>query len=209
MALLSLFQSKKESTGIFIPKENGFVELEDVPASESINDIASHLGYNTDQFYVHNSYFGPEIEPVRSVIFELFTQNIIYVLTTKAVTKLKQSQLTMALRTFKFSDSLDSYTVAGNLDNAITNRSMPVEFLARVLDLKDAAPNGIFYTPKLDLHLYFNDGYLTDYQSADGLRTAARYWKQYDPYMLGCFEIEAQIYWGDDVGKILGIAKLG
>lgn len=61
----------------------------------------------------------------------------------------------------------------------------------------------MFYTSKLDLHLYFNNGILTDYQSADGLRTAARFWKQYSSYFLGCYEIEAQTYWGDDVGKIL------
>jgi hypothetical protein len=49
--------SKKESSGIFIPKDGGYVELTESIENDSINGIAEYLGYELNQIHTYMGDF--------------------------------------------------------------------------------------------------------------------------------------------------------
>jgi hypothetical protein len=203
MNLTSLFSSKKESSGIFVPAENGFRELTDGPAAPSVNEMAKYFGYEPDQvhFYLGRAWT-PE-STIQAVIFEIFTDKVVYVATHKSVTHLTPSMLNTFLRGFNALEEFDDVTANEILATGIENKSLTVKFLSRVLGLTDTEPNGIFYSSRLGLYLFFNAGLLTDFQPADGLTYWAKHWKQLNPGMVSDYEQVARKYWGGNFSKVI------
>jgi len=203
MNLTSFFSSKKESSGIFVPAENGFRELTDGPGAPSVNEMAVYFGYEPDQvhFYIGRAWT-PE-SAIQTVIFEVFTDKIVYVATHKSVTLLTHSMLNTFLRGFNVLEEFDDVTANEILTAGIENKSLTVKFLSKVLNLQDTEPNGVFYSSRLAMYLYFNAGVLTDFQPADGLTHWAKHLKQLNPGMVSDYEQVARKYWGDNYPKII------
>ncbi len=192
----------KKSSGIFIPNGDQFSELTDYIGEGSINDITIHLGYHPDQTKVYFGDFDQNFDVV-DVIIEIFSCNIVFVLTKDTVTKLDKSKVDYFLRDFDYDSEFDSYDIDSIFQTGIENMSLSIEFLTRVLNINNAEPNGVFYAKSLDLYLSFKDGLLIDFRSTDGLSKWARYYKQLNPDFIFNIEKTAMKFWGVEKSKII------
>lgn len=165
--------SQKKSSGIFIPKNDGFIELTEPIENTSINGIALHLGYHPDQRIC--CYFDQTID-VKHVIMEIFSSKILFVLTSDTLVKLDKRKVDYYLRNFNIDKEFDSLKTCDILRDGIENESLNIEFLSRVLNLNNTEPTGIFYAKLLDMYLSFEDGILVDFQYPEGMDE----WTKYD-----------------------------
>lgn len=189
---------KSTSSGVFIPSENGFKELTTIDSGHSFNDIASHLGRHPDtlQGFFHEG-------PIKCIAFEVFTKNVVFVMTDTKTTTLSKERIDKICKGYDPSIELDNFMAQELLKDAIENQSFSVEFLSRVLELNDNGSNSVLYSDKLGLYLYFSNGFLEDFQSADGLNASAKSLKDLNPKLFERYQKEAAFYWGNDIKKVL------
>ncbi|GAB3518461.1 4a-hydroxytetrahydrobiopterin dehydratase family protein [Emticicia fontis] len=196
--MFNFFKSNKEkSSGVFIPKGASFIEVEREFKIKSFNEIAKDLGYHPDML---NSYSGGYFEDkeIYTVAFKQFTKDIAFVSTNETVISLDRKRVERFLKKIDFDFEYDAPNVEDILERAIENKSLSVDYLQEVLGLNDNSPDGILYSERLGYYLHFNDGYLSDYQPADGLNEWAKDWKQINPGFIFSYEKEAQYYWGEN-----------
>lgn len=202
MNLSTLFGGNKQSSGLFIPDNSGFKELTDEIPIKSINAISEHLGYHPDQVYSY--YEGQESKSdISNVIVEVFSRNIVFVLTKDTVTKLDKKRVDNYLRNFTVKNVFNSYTSESILEDGIENKSLKIGFLARVLNIEDPEQNGMIFVESLGLYLFFIDGYLVNFQSSDGLNEWAKFWKDRNTNLFSSYEKTAKLYWGNDINKVI------
>ena len=199
---MGLFSNKKNSTGIFIPVGNEFVEFTETTSENSINGIAAHLGYNKDQFSTYFGDFDLNYD-VQNVVIEIFSCKIIFVLTKPTVTKLKKHKVDYFMRNFNFQKEFDNINITNILQNGIDNKSLTIEFLSRVLNLGISDPSGIFYSKNLDLYLSFWDGILTKFTTSDRLNEWSRHFKHLNPDLIKDIETVAKKFWGNNLDQII------
>lgn len=197
----SLNFRQRFGTGIFIPLEGSFQEHGKELANRSTNAIAVDLGYHPDQIHIFLGTFDPHGD-IRQVAVEVFTKNVVFVLTKPSISFLSPSTVRTFMEDFVWGEQYDSLITDSILDEGITRKSLSVAFLARVLDISEPAANGVFYVEKLGKYLYFNNGCLTAYSAADGLNKWARMWREISPEYLGRYELAACRYWANDMQKI-------
>ncbi|SFT00552.1 hypothetical protein [Mucilaginibacter polytrichastri] len=196
------FSSNKKSTGIFIPQGSDYSELTDNIEDTSIVGVSAYLGYHTDQIQVYHTDYN-ENDDISNVIFEAFTKNIIYVLTKTSCLKVTNRDVNHRLRSYDWAEEYDSYTVRDILEKGVANKSLTIDFLSKVLPINDPEPNGIFPVEKIGFYLYFNHGYLTDFQSLDGLGTWAKYFQKLNPRTITLQEAYAKKYWGNNISQVI------
>jgi hypothetical protein len=201
MSLLS--PSTKTSSGLFVPVRFGYREIADPISKESTNKITEFLGYHIDQVSTYLGDFKQEYN-IDTVVFELFTTKIVFVRTEESVVNLKKSKVDFFLRNFSVKNQYDSYNVREALQAGVDNQSLDITFLARVLNIKNPALNGVFNVERLGLNLYFENGLLTDFDTATGLGTWAKYFQELNPRLISDYEKQAQKYWGNKLGKVIG-----
>ncbi len=202
MHLSTFFGSSKKSSGLFIPCNTEFIELTDKIPFKSINGISEHLGYHPDQ--VHAYYEGQESKSdIINVIVEIFSNNVIFVLTKDTVNKLSKKSVENYLRNFSVKKVFNSYTTENILETAVENKSLKMDFLARILKIEDPEEDGMYYVESLEYYLYFVDGYLVSFQSSDGLNESAKNWKQNSPTYFRGFEKVSRLYWGNDITSVI------
>lgn len=80
---------------------------------------------------------------------------------------------------------------------------MKVDYLSKVLNIKDPQPDGILYVERLGLNFFFIDGLLVDFQSSDGLNEWAKHFKQLNPRYFEHYVKHARMYWGNSLNKII------
>lgn len=194
--------ANKKSTGIFVPQEGGYQELTDTIENTSILGVSTHLGYHPDQIHVYHTDYD-ENDDIINVIFEVFTNKIIYVLAKTSCLKVSSRDVSHRLRSYDWAEQYDSYTVRDILEKGVANKSLSIEFLSGVLPISDPEPNGIFPVEKIGFYLYFNEGYLTDFQSLDGLGTWAKYFQQLNPRTITLQEAYAKKYWGNNLSQVI------
>lgn len=186
----------------FVPTPTGYKKLTSAPSNASINSVCEHLGYHTDQFYTWHGDFNFEFD-ISMVALEVFSRNIIFVSTRQGVETVDLTKLSHFMRNLNDEEIYTSYTVEDSLTAGIANRSLNSVFLGKVLGNTGIEPDGVFYDRKLNLYLYFTDGYLVDFQASDGLNKWAKHWKQLNPKLIAAYEAEAKKYWGNDSKRVL------
>jgi hypothetical protein len=194
--------SKKSSTGRFVPDGSGFKELTDELKDDSINGISQHLGYHPDQVHTYWGDFD-QTSDINHIAVEVFTMNIIFVLTKNTVTKLDKKKVQYFLRNFRISEVFDSIATRDIFERAIPDKSLKIDFLSRVLNIADPDPNGMFFVKSLNLNLFFIDGYLVDTQSSDGLSEWAKDFKKINPTLMANYEKVARLYWGTNLSQVI------
>lgn len=185
---------KKESSGIFVKKGGNYEELINEVTKESINAVTEYLGYNIDQVHTIHAFDEKDLEVV---VVEIFSKNIVFVLTDKKVTDLDKRRMDRFLRSVDWAMEYDSFTVEEILDSGIENHSLTSEYLSKILEI-DNSEDGMLFVEKLGLYLVFADGYLIDYQSSDGLNKSAKLLKELNFKLLESYYKEAQKYHKDD-----------
>jgi len=188
--------NKRTSTGIFIPAKNGFVQYNGESGDGSINGVTSAFGYQYEQVY--GPIFGDPSDKIRYICFELFTRNIVYVLTSKDTFHITEKDIKKVLGDFTVTKYFDPRTIAESLTSGIDNRNLSAEFLAKVLRINDVSNNGMFYSQKIDTYLYFTDGLLTDFHFDDGLFAGAKSLRQFNRTVFNWIADEAYKYWPSD-----------
>ena len=189
---------------IFIPTETGFELVENITGNGSINSVCEYLGYAiapSDTYTFWNDY--DENSKIQYVALELFSRNVAYIATKSHVNSIDKKSVYHFLDNLTDKEVYDSYTVEDKLKEAIEAKSFTIDFLAKSLDLDTAEDNGIYYSDKLGMYLYFTNGILTDYQGADGLGIWAKTWKQVRPDLLEQYQRVATYYWGENLKAAL------
>ncbi len=202
MNLSTLFGGNKKSSGLFIPDRSGFKELKDEIPFKSINGVSEYLGYHPDQVYAYHE--GQEAPSgIINVIVEIFSNNIVFILTKDTVTKLDEKTVKNYLRNFSIKNVFKSYITESILESGIENKSLQMDFLAKVLSIEDPEQDGMYYVESLEYYLYFVDGYLVGFQSSDGLNESAKSWKQDSPSYFKGYEQVSRLYWGNDIAGVI------
>jgi hypothetical protein len=189
--------NKRKSSGVFIPSGSSYKEYAGEKGSGSINDISLCLGYNQDQIY---SIFNRTEKKDRllAVVFEIFTRNILFILTTPDVTYITEKDVRRHLGRFSVSKEFDSLRVNDVLTSGIENETLTVDFLAKVLKLKDVSPNGMFYSEQIKTYLYFTNGILTNFHYDDGFFPMARFLREVNRTVYNLLVDIANRYWGNN-----------
>jgi len=201
--MFNLFK-KKQSSGVFVPDGNGFKEVIDKIENASLNGISIHLGYHPDQLRFYFGQFNMEYE-IQQVAFEFLTDNIALILTKTTVDKVDKKKLQYFLKDFKIAEEFDSVIIRDTLQSGIENKSLKKDFLTKVLDREtDESDGGVIYSEKIGMYLYFSNGYLTDFQSADGLNEWSKYLRELNENLFNSYVKVAQKYWGDNRKMIEG-----
>ena len=186
----------------FVPDASGFKKVTSVPINASINKLCEHLGYHTTQFFIWHGDFDIEFD-IQMVALEVFSRNIIFVGTRDGVEKVDSSKLNYYLRNLNDAELYNNYNVEDTLKDGIENKTLTSSYLSKVLGNSNIEPDGVFYSDKINLYLYFKDGYLSDFQSSDGLNKWAKHFKQLNPQLIDDYEAEAKKYWGNDQKQVL------
>lgn len=159
----------KKSTGIFVPFGSGFKELTDHIENQSANGIVEHLGYKITQKYTYASL---KYSKIYQIAFEIFSNNIIFIQTKNTVKEITNEMLKKYLKDldleYEYKCFADIMLTAG-----IEEKSFTIEFLSKVLNIEDPKPDGKYFIEKLGYYLYFCKGYLTRFESAEGLNSWA------------------------------------
>ena len=198
--MLAIFK-KKKSYGAYLKSKNGFEPLKDKIAKLSINDISSHLGY--DSFHIHtfhNSY--KKRSNIDIVAFEVFTNNVVFMLVKDKFKKPTDRALRKFLRNFKYSEEYDSIFIRDYLLEGIANKSLNIEFLSKVLNIPKDNPNAEILVKKLDVKLFFVNGYLASFKLTNDLEEWARHLKNINKDIIANYARLSKKYWIDDYEMI-------
>lgn len=194
--MLSYFK-KRTTSGVFVPSNKGFEEYRGETENGSINDIIISLGYNTDQIY--SPFMVTDFnKSIYSIHFEIFTRNIVFVLTNKKTTFITSKDIKKHLGDFSVRKYFDSLKVSDVLTDGVDNCSLSIEFMAKNLNLKNVSNNGVFYSDRIKSYLYFTNGSLTDFQFNDGFFPWAKHLKEVNPTVYNWLSDLAIKYWPHD-----------
>jgi len=169
-----MYSFGRKSSGVFIPSaKGGFDEAKDVPENHSIHMLTTHFGYNNSQIEI---IFSTERNvKVSNIALEVFTRNVVYAMTDKKTTFITERDIKKTMGDFSVPKYYDSIRIKEILEEGIESESFTVEFLARVLNMKNLSRNGMFYSNKIKTYLYFTNGILSNFQYDDGLAHYARH----------------------------------
>lgn len=187
----------RKSSGVFIPSDKGYREVVDVPDNHSINDLTLHFGYNLDQ--VETTM--PKVlgkSKIHLIAFEVFTRNIVYIMTDRKVTFLTEKDISKELQGFSVNKHYDSLRIKHILETGIENETLSVDYLAKVLKLVNVSRNGMFYAIRIKAYLYFTNGLLTNYQYNDGLFPWAKHLQEVNKWVFEALSGAACKYRADD-----------
>lgn len=191
------FFNKRKSSGIFIPKGNGFVEYTGDIGNGSIASVAECFGYKIDQ--LHSEHFYENIKPkIYTIEFEVFTRKIAFIVTDANVSYLSQKDVNKYLKNFSLKKVYNTLRIDDILTQAVENGSFDVEFLSKVLKLSNISLNGMFYSEKIETYLYFTNGILTNFQMDDGLVPYSRHLKEVNKTIFNWIFELAYKYWPND-----------
>ncbi|KAA9356888.1 MULTISPECIES: hypothetical protein [Larkinella] len=190
--------------GVFIPARFGYYKEIDYKnfGLGSINDIAKFFNYNPDQFYLCMGPLDSDFQ-VKNVCIEVFSGKIIFVLADSTKGPLKQSKVDYFMKEHNLKRIFDGPEVESILTSGIENKTLDINFLSRVLKLKDPSLTGVFHASSIGLNLIFEQGYLTDFMSSDGMNKWAKLWYQLNPALIRDYEQQAIKFWGNNPSRVL------
>jgi hypothetical protein len=194
--MFSIFR-KKKFYGYYVKSENGFKLLNQ---NGSINEISEYLGFLP--FQIH-SYHNPKKRcHIEAVGFEVFTENIVFVLVNDISKKVTNKRVGLFLKDFKFEEEYDSIFVRDFLLEGIANKTLDIDFMSRVLKLPNQNPNEEFHVRKLGVKLFFVNGFLASFKLTNDLEEWARYFKTINKELIANYAKVAKKYWNDNYEMI-------
>jgi len=201
LLLTTIFVSSAFSN-VFVPTADGFTIKDINVEKKSINNICQFLGYNSDQIHTYMDYEKLDGN-VTAVIYKVFTETIICVITNDKITTLSKNQVNNYLVNFNLKDEYDSYDIESNLTNGINNRSLSSKFCSDIFSNSRIESNSTVIVPQIGYELQFSNGYLSKFNSSDGLNKWSKQWKESSPEFYNSYEQSARKHWGNEKSKIL------
>jgi len=198
--MLPIFR-KRKSYGALVKTKNGFYPIEDSIAKLSVNEISSHLGY--DPFHIH-TFHGTfsKFSNIEIVALEVFTENVVFILVRDISKRVTEKAVRKFLKGFEYSEEYDSVFIRDYLLEGITNKSLPIDFLSRVLDLPNCNSNEEFIVKKLGVKLFFINNYLASFKLTNDLEEWARHFQSINKDIIANYAKLAKKYWSDDYEMI-------
>lgn len=190
------FFNKRTSSGVFVKGKNGFTEYKGSIGNGSINSIAYSLGYNSDQVY--SPPYTDEKKQIYVVVLEIFSRNILFVVTSNKKNYLTEKEVNKYLANLSVRKEFDNLRVNEVLTDGVENGTLTIDFLAKVLKLKNVSRFGMFYSDRIKTYLYFTNGILTDFHFDDGLFPYAKYLKEGNKTVFDMISTLAYKYWPDN-----------
>lgn len=199
---LSIQNTKTKSSGIFVPSKNGFRELTDDLSNTPIVGIAKHLGYHEDQIHtLYNYNEGKSI--IDTVVVEVFSTNIIFVLTKSSVLHLSENEVNDFMKDFDYNFEYENIRIKEILLSGIKNKSFKIGFLCRIFGIDSNLWDDSMYFGKIGVHAFFVNGHLVAFKFEDEeLGEWARYVKKANPDAFTDYTKVAKLYWKEDYDKI-------
>lgn len=176
---------------IFVPINNGYEEVEIKVETKSANNICKFLGFNKEQFYTYSAYSSKN--HIYEIAFKSFTDKIIYVATDDTINSLTQKDIDNYLVNYNLKDEFSSYDIERTLEDGVKNKSLSKEFLSNVFN-KALSDNNSFIALEIGYELHFENGFLSSYNSSDGLNKWAKGWKNTMPERYHKYYNEASRY---------------
>jgi len=179
----------------FVPKNDNYQKVEVNIEPKSINNIVKFIGYNSDQFYTYSDYDNKNSKII-VVIFKIFTDEVICVLTDDTVKSINKKEVKNYLFGFNLKEELSAYNIENALKDGIENKSLTKEFLSEVFH-KEISGNSIIIN-EIGYELTFNNEVLNNYKPSDGLNKWAKMWKNESPSTFLKYKEAASRYWDDE-----------
>lgn len=186
--------NKKTSSGVFVKGKAGFIEYKGSRADGSVNSTIYALGYHPDQIYTVYGTVGKK-DLIFAVALEIFSRNVIFVLTNEKKTFLLEKEVNKFLKNLSVRKEFDNLRVNDELIQGVDNGTLSIDFLAKVLNLRNVSRFGMFYSDQIKTYLYFTDGILTDFHFDDGLFPYAKHLEAVNKTVFNYISSLAYKYW--------------
>lgn len=199
------------SAKIFVPDGNdGFRLRNDIPGSLSTFGICKSLGYEKEMFY---SFMNLDNDSdIYQVCFKIFTEEIICVFTQDNVQEITEKDISKFLKDndFDFNREYSIFDRESDLSDGIKYGTLGIKFLSDVMkfEYNMNETDAMVISEKFGYKLFFKNGVLYKFESADGLNRWSRQWKERFPYQYNKYYEKSKNYWVDDEKKILNDINL-
>ncbi len=190
----------------FVPKGNEYVAVEIKLEKVTMTSICNYLGYNSDQFYVFNNYDITDSK-IDYIIFKVFTDDIICVLTEDTVDSITQKDVDKYLVNFNLKEDFGSYDIESTLEDGVKNKSLTKKFLSKIFNQPISSNDNSFIAEKIDYELHFKNGILSNYNTSDGLNKWAKDWKNTMPDRYKKYYLSASLYY-DNKTDIINVINI-
>lgn len=186
---------------IFVKRGREWALYNDTPLKGSINDALQSLGYDHNQFYTYMDYghtyeSNNEDESIFSVCLKAMTEEIICILANDGLTVLTDADVNRYMRDFDFKHEYNQYSLTGDLDDAIIERNYSIQFVAEALGIPYSPDDKVLYSNRLKYNFFFEGGYLSGYEIADGYNREAHDMKDSCSWIYQEIESHARKYHG-------------
>lgn len=182
--------------------ENGeYVTKEWANDDLSFNDVASHLGYTSEQYF---TYRDRKIDsPIRFVMMELITSKIIFLLVNDGGAKISQNDVDYYLKNYSYKEMIRPHDYADRIQSGVDSHNFSIRFFIRTLgiDCDENCKDTTIVDNQNQYKYIFKDGILFDFVPTDGLGRWARFYKDgnYFPIM----KEYAESYWKGNKKKVI------
>lgn len=193
---------------VFIKKENQWIACENIKPNASINDSLEALGYDNNQFYSYTDYHQTYDDEQRkdnifSVCLKAMTEDIICVIANEGRKVLTDDEVSQYMKNFDFKSQYSLYTLESNLKMAIALRNYSINFVADALGLPYSPDDKVLYSEKFKYNFFFEGGFLTGYETADGYNREAHELRESSPSFFELIEKHARSYHGMNENDIV------
>ncbi|WP_412983937.1 hypothetical protein [Pontimicrobium sp. IMCC45349] len=176
---------------VFIPTEKGYEQVEIKLEVMSANNILNFLGYNKEEFYTYSNYTSSN--HIFSIEFKSFTSEIICISTDDTIDSITQKDIDNYLVNYSFKDVFGAYEIEYTLKNGVKHKTLSQEFLSEIFN-KSLSDSNSFIALEIGYELHFENGFLSSYNSSDGLNKWAKSWKNEIPERYRKYYNEASRY---------------
>ncbi|MBR2192558.1 MAG: hypothetical protein IJ910_04510 [Bacteroidaceae bacterium] len=192
---------------VFVKQGNQWVVSQNVNESGSINDYLQSLGYDHNQFYSYMNYNQPydfdNSDSINCVCLKVMTDHIICVITNPGRTVLLDSEVRHYMKDFNFTQAYSLYSLESDLDSAIKEHNYTIQFVADTLGIEYSPQDSVLYSSRLKYNFIFENGFLVDYEIADGFNREARDLKENASWIYQSIETHAQNYHGTNNSDVI------
>ena len=186
---------------VFVRQGNQWVVSQKINESGSINDYLQSLGYDHNQFYSYMNFEQPydydnNSDSIQCVCLKVMTDHIICVITNPGRTILSDADVNYYMKDFDFSREYSLYSLESDLDSAISEHNYSIKFVADALGIPYSPQDNILYSSALKYNFIFDNGFLVDYEIADGFNREAHELKDNGSWVYQSIESHARNYYG-------------
>lgn len=183
---INQFHEIEMKTRIYRLNNSRFSEVE-FRVGRSINEITEAFGFATSQIHVVFLHKSPVFQ---CIAVRIFTKQVEFVLIKEDVAP-TIPMLKQVLEAIDWESEYASDSIEDMLERGIADKSLHLEYLNSVLDLKERQAS-VYYAPTLELYLNFNEELLIGFTSADWTSAESKWLKKVNGKMYSKILSEAK-----------------